>query len=473
MAELLTKLLSKWPIKVLTIMFLLIIASLIGILSINLETGNQTLIDSETDVYQDNLMYQESFGADPIVIVFEENTTEELLSIETFKMIDELSETVGRMDGVFYVASPMVVVEQIGSMQQENYETGLREIANNLYDISEMILSFSDQATDNSALENAFSNLIIAQELIGNNAGQLSTNYETFIQMLEGEITSIETSIASMDPLIESMMIQEKTKSKMLLTQVLELIKNSNEFSKNVGTGATQTSLALTSINSQILEMFTSQQDQLKNLTELAAGLSTMADNIALLSDNFNVFAAGIPTEQDTLDMMMYPNDELNPMMEQFLIDDSHLFMSIILNEGLSHSEIEEILDEIDRVLSDTKYEDILVSGKPVLDFGIKESMMESMQLMMATSGIIMVVILGVLFNVKLRFLPLITVLIVVVATIGIMGWVTIPMTMVSMAVFPVLIGLGIDYSIQFHSRYIEEIDNEENILMMGGDEIE
>lgn len=37
------------------------------------------------------------------------------------------------------------------------------------------------------------------------------------------------------------------------------------------------------------------------------------------------------------------------------------------------------------------------------------------------------------------------------------MGTINVPMTMVSMAVFPILIGLGIDYSIQFQNRYEEE----------------
>ena len=68
-----------------------------------------------------------------------------------------------------------------------------------------------------------------------------------------------------------------------------------------------------------------------------------------------------------------------------------------------------------------------------------------------------MVIVLLVLFPVPFRLLPLFVVLIAVVTTIGVMGLVGIPLTMVSMAVFPVLIGLGIDYSIQFHNRYMEE----------------
>jgi len=38
------------------------------------------------------------------------------------------------------------------------------------------------------------------------------------------------------------------------------------------------------------------------------------------------------------------------------------------------------------------------------------------------------------------------------------MGWFSIPLTIVTMALIPILVGLGIDYAIQFHNRYEEEI---------------
>jgi len=34
-----------------------------------------------------------------------------------------------------------------------------------------------------------------------------------------------------------------------------------------------------------------------------------------------------------------------------------------------------------------------------------------------------------------------------------------VPITMVSMAVFPILIGLGIDYAIEFQNRYTELLE--------------
>ena len=84
--------------------------------------------------------------------------------------------------------------------------------------------------------------------------------------------------------------------------------------------------------------------------------------------------------------------------------------------------------------------------------------MKNSMQKMMGLSILFMIIVLGLVFRVKWRILPLVIILIAVIGTVGLMGWISVPITMVSMAVFPILIGLGIDYAIQFQARYTEEM---------------
>jgi len=74
---------------------------------------------------------------------------------------------------------------------------------------------------------------------------------------------------------------------------------------------------------------------------------------------------------------------------------------------------------------------------------------------------VLMVIIVCIVFKVRWRLLPLAVNFFAVVATMGLMGHASIPMTMVSMAAFPILIGLGIDYAIQFHNRYEEEFMQE------------
>ena len=74
---------------------------------------------------------------------------------------------------------------------------------------------------------------------------------------------------------------------------------------------------------------------------------------------------------------------------------------------------------------------------------------------------VLMLLILALVFRVRgffaWRWLPLGVVIIGIIYTFGAMGLLSVPITIVSMAVFPIVIGLGVDYAIQFHNRYDEE----------------
>ena len=69
-----------------------------------------------------------------------------------------------------------------------------------------------------------------------------------------------------------------------------------------------------------------------------------------------------------------------------------------------------------------------------------------------------MAVILLVLFNVRWRLLPLGVVLVGVIWAFGIAGYLGIPLTIVTIAGLPVMLGIGIDYAIQMHARVEEEV---------------
>ncbi len=69
-----------------------------------------------------------------------------------------------------------------------------------------------------------------------------------------------------------------------------------------------------------------------------------------------------------------------------------------------------------------------------------------------------MVVILLVLFDVRWRLLPLGVILIGVVWAFGLAGYLGIPLTIVTIAGLPVMLGVGIDYAIQMHARVEEEV---------------
>ena len=60
--------------------------------------------------------------------------------------------------------------------------------------------------------------------------------------------------------------------------------------------------------------------------------------------------------------------------------------------------------------------------------------------------------------HVRWSLLPIPVVLLGIIWTFGAMGFFHIPMSMVTFAAFPIMIGIGIDYAIQFHNRIDEEL---------------
>lgn len=106
----------------------------------------------------------------------------------------------------------------------------------------------------------------------------------------------------------------------------------------------------------------------------------------------------------------------------------------------------------------------ITLTGEAAFHSDIGAQMGRSTGELLVLAALLMVVVLSLVFRyVRWYLLPLLIVLIGVVCTFGAMGITGVPMTMASMAVFPILIGLGIDYAIQFHNRIEEELGRREN----------
>lgn len=219
-------------------------------------------------------------------------------------------------------------------------------------------------------------------------------------------------------------------------------------------------------------EMEKEQAEQVDMLTELGDSLTTMGDHLQEISGNMgtiegysDIMTPGLPDKQATLDNMLYDDGELRSMFHEVVVDDHHMMMMIKFNGDTDDEAKNEVVDTIRTYLDNEQTDSLetIVSGKPVLDSSIRSSMQESIQKMMALALMLMVIVLFFVFKVRWFLLPLLTVLVAVIGTVGLMGWVQIPITMVSMAVFPILIGLGIDYAIQFQNRYAEEMAEEDS----------
>jgi len=97
-------------------------------------------------------------------------------------------------------------------------------------------------------------------------------------------------------------------------------------------------------------------------------------------------------------------------------------------------------------------------SGSPAFSQQMSEGLSSNMGILIGGALILMVITMGVLFSyVRHRFMPVLLVAIGLVTSLGLMGIAGIQLNMAVIGAFPVLIGLGIDYAIQFHARFDEE----------------
>ncbi|MEL4305743.1 RND family transporter [Methanococcoides sp. LMO-2] len=155
-----------------------------------------------------------------------------------------------------------------------------------------------------------------------------------------------------------------------------------------------------------------------------------------------------------------------NYVPAELMPDGTHSLIYVEIAGSVSDEQKQEILREVETSVSLAEFPpdyNIIVTGDPAFMVSMNNAMMSSMAVLLGLSVILMIIVLYLVFgHVRWRLMPLAIVLLGIIYTFGAMGYLEIPMTMVSMAAFPVLIGLGIDYAIQFHNRIEEELERGE-----------
>ncbi|MCC5952443.1 MAG: MMPL family transporter [Acidimicrobiia bacterium] len=100
----------------------------------------------------------------------------------------------------------------------------------------------------------------------------------------------------------------------------------------------------------------------------------------------------------------------------------------------------------------------VITTGAPVLLKDINDYLRGGMLTLGGIAVVVMLVILTLAFRVRTRLLPLATTLIGIVWTFGMLGYVGLDLSLVTISGLPILIGMGIDFAIQIHSRVEEEL---------------
>jgi hydrophobe/amphiphile efflux-3 (HAE3) family protein len=135
--------------------------------------------------------------------------------------------------------------------------------------------------------------------------------------------------------------------------------------------------------------------------------------------------------------------------------------VQITLSEGLSDNAKSATLKNVESLVDHNNPPPgvkISVSGSVAFSDQMKTEMSSSMGVLIGAAMILMVVVMGILFAyASHRFLPVLFVGIGLTTAMGFMGLAGIKLNMAVLGAFPVMIGLGIDYGIQFHARLDEE----------------
>ena len=97
-----------------------------------------------------------------------------------------------------------------------------------------------------------------------------------------------------------------------------------------------------------------------------------------------------------------------------------------------------------------------VVTGAPVVVSDLTRSISRSLIVLLAAALVVMAITLSLVFRARLRLLPLVVAVAAAALTFGALSLTGASLTMASIAVLPVLIGLAVDYAIQLQSRVQE-----------------
>ncbi len=99
-----------------------------------------------------------------------------------------------------------------------------------------------------------------------------------------------------------------------------------------------------------------------------------------------------------------------------------------------------------------------VISGVPVVIDGVTRALKDALLVLLGVALLVMALTLMLVFRSRWRLLPLAIALAAAALTFGLFGLVGGSLTMASIAVLPILIGLAVDYAIQLQARYDEAI---------------
>jgi hypothetical protein len=146
---------------------------------------------------------------------------------------------------------------------------------------------------------------------------------------------------------------------------------------------------------------------------------------------------------------------------QQFVPNRQTALAYVLIDQGVSTDASQEIEPFVETAISEATLPpgvSIEVTGNTPLNIQLQDAMVSNFSVLIIGCIALMLIVKYLLWS-KIRFwiLPVVLLIFGLFYTFGIMGLFKIPANDGALVAFPILLGLGIDYAVQFHSRFDDE----------------
>ena len=154
------------------------------------------------------------------------------------------------------------------------------------------------------------------------------------------------------------------------------------------------------------------------------------------------------------------PDGQIREAVKTFVPNPTHALLAIYLKGNISVNQEATAASSVTKILDTARWEHMtgLVTGVPELIATINNYLKHGVVILGGIAAVLMLTILAISFNVRWRFLAFAIVAAGAVWGFGLVGFFGIPLTLATIAALPTLLGIGMDYAIQMHSRIEEEV---------------
>ncbi len=161
------------------------------------------------------------------------------------------------------------------------------------------------------------------------------------------------------------------------------------------------------------------------------------------------------------MDFLLHePDGKMRTATQTFAPNETHLLLAVYLQKNLSVNQEGVAAASVTHIFQGIHWQraTALTTGVPQLIETINNYLKHGIVLLAGVAAVLMCTILALSFNVRWRFLAFAIVAVGSVWGFGLVGFFGIPLTLATIAALPTLLGIGMDYAIQMHSRIEEEV---------------